>query len=764
MKGFKNHEGADARSSPINRGSEKLILLFIAFSLAPVLFAFAQSDIPIGTWRTHLSYNNISSVALGNQKVFAAGNHGLMILDQQDNSLRGYSKIDGLTGTTITGIAYDVQNGLLIVSYLDGRFDVINAAIEVSAFDPAKHSTIIGSKKINNISLHGSLAYLSTDYGVVVFDLTRMLVKETWRDLGKTGETLKIFQSTVNGDSIILATEFGAMMGSLNDNLLDFNNWKRFESGDFSGPVQSVCTFDNKVFAALNTLGIYHYQNGAWIKNSFLQGATFRSMYASSDNLLITESNIVYKLSADDILSPITDELIVEPNFALEDSGGKLWIGDRRNGLVTNVTGAFVSNFPNCPSSDQVFNLVYHDMAIYALPGGYSLSRDALGNEGRLDLFLNGSWSDENSAVLDLTDITFGKSAGYVYRASFGYGIEVRDPQGTISVFDDSNSPLINSNPPGHFVNITSLYSSATSTWVANYGASQSLHLLREDNSWESFSFSPAVSKYPLHLIEDFYGNVWMALDPLQGGGIMVFNKEKNSSVYLNDVVGSGGLPSTSVNALALDRDGIVWVGTDVGVAYFNDPTSVFSGKVDAIKPIFDSRFLLKDDNVTSIAVDGGNRKWMGTERGVWHFNETGEELINNFNTLNSPLLSDVIQDIEINGESGEVFFATAEGLLSFRSDATESKPDFQSVKVFPNPVTANFVGEVGITGLTTDAFLKITDIRGKLIWQTRANGGAASWNVQDINGKRPPTGVYILFAVREDGKESVVAKIAVVE
>jgi ligand-binding sensor domain-containing protein len=173
---------------------------------------------------------------------------------------------------------------------------------------------------------------------------------------------------------------------------------------------------------------------------------------------------------------------------------------------------------------------------------------------------------------------------------------------------------------------------------------------------------------------------------------------------------------------------------------------------------------LLRDDKVTAIAIDGGNRKWMGTERGVWLFNSTGEGMIYNFTTANSPLLSNVIRDIAINHKTGEVFFATDEGIVSYRGDATESNSVFRSVKIFPNPVTNSFNGSVGINGLATNATVKITDISGKLIWQTQANGGTAMWNVRDYNGRRAATGVYLVFTATSDGVESVVGKIAVVE
>jgi len=727
------------------------------------LIAIAQ-DIPLGTWRTHLSYHQINVVTFGDQTVIASGNHGIMVLDQRDNSISTYSKINGLIGTSITFIGFDNKTQRLIVTYADGQFDVIDSKSEIVGFDPTKNSSLIGSKKINHVYIVNSIAYLACDYGMIVFDVNRLLVKETWRGLGDAGQALNVFQSTIRGDSIFLATGKGVIAGALKDNLQDYNNWKRFDSSEFAQAVQHIAEFNNEVYCGINESGIFKYDDAQWVKASFLQGSSFVSIHSSQNNLFIAAINGLYRLAPDDELLQITNQYIDRPNFSTEDTNGKLWVGDGINGLVTNSPGDFVSMIPNSPTGDQPFNLIYDNGIMYSLSGGYSTNAVALGNPGRLDSFREGSWITSESTLDDLTDLALDPTSGKSFVSSFGYGVEVRDLQNNTIVFNDTNSPLVNTNPPGPFVNIPSLATGANGVWVANYAASTPLHLIDANNTWTSFSFPFEQSKYPLKLVVDFYGSVWMALDPLHGGGIMVFNEKENKSVFLNEEAGSGGLPDNAVNEVTIDRNGYIWVGTKFGIAYFNDPTSVFSGNVNAIKPIYDGRFLLRDDNVTSIAVDGGNRKWIGTERGLWLFNDSGEQLIYNFTAENSPLLSDVIRDVEVNGQTGEVFIGTGEGLISFRSDATQSEGMFEEVKVFPNPVTPNFVGSIGITGLATDALVKITDVNGKLVWQTRANGGSASWNLRDVTGRRPSTGVYIVFAVTDDGRDSAVAKIAFVD
>ena len=724
----------------------------------------AQSNIPLGTWRIHTSYHNIKSLAVGDQKIYAAARNGVMMLDQSDNSMTTYSKLDGLQGTSISVINYDRPSRLLFIAYESGKFDVIGSDGTITGFDPVGTSGINGAKRINDIYFHDETAFLASAYGVLIFDLKRLQIRETWRDIGRNGATLEVLQSAVRADSIFLATKSGVLAGDLSSNLLDFKHWKRFDAGDFSGAVEGIAAFNDDVYAVVNNTGAFRYGSGGWMKESYLQDVVFNSLNANSDHLIIAEQKGIWSLSSDQTLSQIVAEAIEMPQFALEDATGKVWVGDGRNGLVSIVPGSFVSYIPNSPTNNTTFHLTYHAGKMYGVAGGYNAAGQPLGNPGNIDVFNSGVWSRQYLQIQDITELVFGDPQEKQYSSSYGYGLEVQDGTGNELFYNEENSPLINTAPPGRSVNVTSLAADKDGVWVANYGANLPLHFLNQEGGWESFSFPQSSSRFPLQLATDQERNVWMLLDPAKGGGILVYDKMGQQLAYLTDVAGAGGLPSKSVRSVAIDRDGLVWVGTDAGVAFFIDPAGIFLPVINAVKPIFESRFLLRDEKVTAVAVDGGNRKWFGTERGLWLFSPNAEEMIYYFTSENSPLLSNNIIDIETDDKSGEVFFATEEGLISFRADATESNASFESVKVFPNPVTANFVGSVGISGLATDATVKITDIGGKLVWQTQANGGTASWKVQDERGARVPTGIYLVFAVTRDGSESIVAKLAVVE
>lgn len=725
---------------------------FISFivTTAAIVNGYAQ-EIALGTWRTHNSYQSIHTIAIGNNQVYGASSTGIVVVNA-DNSLSTITRLDGLGSADITALAYDAPKSQLLVSYADGLLDIIKPN-ELVSFTTLKNSpTITGSKKINQVVVQDALAYLATDYGVVVFDLNQLEVKETWRDLGPAGQLWSINQCTFLNDSIFLATQQGVMIGSLTDNLLDFANWKRFDTGAFTNSVEAIASFNNRIYAAIDGQGLFVYEDGIWSLQDFA-GSDFHSLNAGNQ-LWFVESDNLWKLNALDELVQVTDVKIEQPVFATEDGSGDSWIGDLRNGLVSDRTGSFQSYIPNGPTFSGGFRLSKnpgHD--IFAVSGGYTSTFEPAGKNEYVNSFSSGLWKQEESLLThDVTDVDFTSTKTVV--SSFGNGLQVIENSNAV-LYTNGNSPLSTNR-------ITATAVSKDGIWVTNYGAALSLHLLKNDNAWESFSFPFSAAQYPTDLLVDGLNQVWMILNPAQGGGLLVFDRERNEQAYLTEATGSGSLPSRQVYSLALDRNGFVWVGTAAGVAYLN-PSQVLSGSVNSVKPVVNGRILLRDETTTAIAVDGGNRKWLGTRNGLWLFDAFGETPIHNFTTTNSPLPSNEILDVEIHPVTGEVFFATPRGIISYRSDATESSGTFSSIKIFPNPVLPTFTGQVSISGLATDARVKITDIAGKLIWETSANGGTATWHVRDYNGRRAATGMYLVIAISQDGLDSVVGKIAVV-
>ncbi|MCH8319285.1 MAG: T9SS type A sorting domain-containing protein, partial [Bacteroidetes bacterium] len=321
------------------------------------------------------------------------------------------------------------------------------------------------------------------------------------------------------------------------------------------------------------------------------------------------------------------------------------------------------------------------------------------------------------------------------------------------------------------FVMVTGLaVDESGNLWISNWqsdcanscGGGPYIHVKKIDGTWESFDFGFC---FPKDIVIDDNDFKWIRLDQSNEYGILVINDKNDTAIHLTDVIGKGGLPDINVQCVTKDKNGDIWVGTNKGVAVFYNPSSVFTdGDLNASTPIFDQRPLLETEIITTIAVDGGNRKWIGSRNGLWLFDDGATEEIINFTVDNSPLLSNNIIDIAIHGETGEVFIGTDKGIISFRGTSTESESVHNNVEVFPNPVEPDFYGWVGIKGLATDAIVKITDVSGKLVYETQAEGGMAVWNVNDYNGDRVKAGVYLVFSTTKDEKDSYVAKIAVKE
>ncbi|MEQ8244754.1 two-component regulator propeller domain-containing protein [Fulvivirga sp.] len=740
------------------------IKFVLGFLLVSSLLS-AQNDIPLGTWRTHFSYNAAQLIALGNNKTYVASDNGLFIFDNEDNSLTTISKIDGLQEDNISALHYNLNKDILLIGYESGNLDLIREN-ELINYDLITNSQVLGDKSINNIGSDENNAFISTAYGLLNFDLNKLEVRETYRQLGEGAQEIEIFQSTILGDSLFLASEEGVIASNFKNgiNLLDPANWKRHSAvnGLPSGSAALVFTLNNKVLSAFNNEGIYEYENGKWTLTVSEIGSNFQKAVSNGEQATVLTEIGFFKIESSSATSIISNDLVSKINDGIV-SGNTIYIADNKNGLITNISGQFESIKPSGPSSNNIFKFHYRSNMITGVSGGYSSSRLALNRDNGFYQFTNGAWSNTSSdsnttpEFKDIVDVTYDQKTSAYYYALFGGGILKVADDGVITLIDNTNSTL--SNIGGKGIPVSAVKATAEGLWAINYAEPFGLHLFN-DGQWSSFLTLTS----SLLSIENTNDYLWMIVDPLVGGGILVFDKETQEMRYLTDQAGNGGLPNEVVNTLAVDKDGYIWVGTNEGIAVFTNPINVISGTVDAILPIFENRQLLRDEIVTSIEIDPGNRKWIGTNSGVWLFDEEADRQLLNFNIQNSPLPSNQILDIEVNEKSGEVFFATPEGIISYRADATEALPEHTAVRIFPNPVTSDFLGTIGISGLVDDAKVKITDSSGKLVWDTRSEGGTATWNVQDYNGRRATTGVYFVFSATDDGEESFVGKIAVID
>lgn len=231
-------------------------------------------------------------------------------------------------------------------------------------------------------------------------------------------------------------------------------------------------------------------------------------------------------------------------------------------------------------------------------------------------------------------------------------------------------------------------------------------------------------------------------------------------------------LSISNVRGLAEDKDGNMWIATNIG------PLLLYADDIEASTPTYNqvkvprndgtdlADYLLSGVDINSVAIDGANRKWFGTNgNGVYLISEDNMEQVQHFTTSNSPLLSDNVLAVAIDGTTGKIYFGTDKGLCSYMSDTTTPSDEMTKANVYayPNPVPPDYTGTITVVGLSYNADVKIVTANGALVAEGRSNGGSFSWDGRDLKGKRVASGVYMVQTATSDGSKGTVCKIAVV-
>jgi hypothetical protein len=282
-------------------------------------------------------------------------------------------------------------------------------------------------------------------------------------------------------------------------------------------------------------------------------------------------------------------------------------------------------------------------------------------------------------------------------------------------------------------------------------------------------SYSPAntdttIAPRPDSVVVDQYGLSWKRLPAYLGGGILVKDPVSNRERLLTTATGNGGLPSNTINSLTTDEDGYIWFASDRGVGYLSVEDILQNNSVNAVLPVYGQRRLFSNEKCTAIATEAGNRKWIGTQNGLYLFNSDGTELVSYFNAENSPLPSDQIHVLRFESATGQLFIDTPLGMVSHQTQSIAPSENLTDISIFPNPVRPGFSGNVGIKGLPSQSIVKITQLSGRLVYETRSEGGLATWALNDYNGKRAASGIYFVFIVSSDGNQKLAGKLAIID
>ncbi len=758
-----------------------LLLLFVLL----VTNALLAQKLTIGQWFAHLPQQSARQLVDAGDEIYVLTDVYYFSYNITSREVQKFDKVWGLSDVQVDHLAYCAQEDALIVVYSNTNIDLIKGGNTIINVSDILRKSISGVKEINNVVVRDSLAYFATTFGIVVFDIASEEFRDTYI-IGDNGGQVSVQDVAFTADSIFAITFEGLKKGSLSGiNLANYQNWQNV--GAASGLPTANGTeiemlgdtlytlFNDTVFIGLNGAYSFYYTDANY---------TMNNIKATGGKLLILESDslpsgrISYQDAAGAWQTILTPKFNVPTDAIWTDE--TLWVSDAYQGFVQYISPTEVTSYvPNGPSSFSITGLTYKDNVLWAAPGGANANFGYNYNSSGFYSLNNGFWTQYNQYnvpglvdLLNIYTVTSSPLSSNIYFGSFWDGLIEWDGSNMVK-YNQSNSTLQGAVGEESRTRITGLtFDDAGNLWIANHGATQPLHVLEPDGNFTVLNTPPIGGGSVSDIVVDDFNRTWVALPQSSSQGILVYdygadiaNTSDDQYKVLNNQLGNGGLHTNEVLSLAKDKSGQIWVGTTQGISVFYCAGSVFSQGCDAQRIIVSrdgfNGYLLENERINDILIDGADRKWVATNNGLWVFSPDGTQELGYYNEENSPLLSDGVIALGYDGDHGIMYISTGRGLMSLRTEATEATNQYEDpIEVYPNPVRETYNGTIAIKGLPSNAEVRITDVVGQLMFQTQAFGGQAVWDGRDYTGRKAKTGVYLVFSVNEDGSESKPTKL----
>lgn len=761
-------------------------------SIVAMLFMVLAAKAGIGDWILYPSYHNATHCEVVGNKVYVLASGALYSFSDSDNELYIYDKINTLSDVDIQFIAYCNDIEALVIVYSNANIDLLYNDGSIYNISDFKNKTL-PNKKINNIDIQGSTAYLSTEFGVVELDLAKQEFTNTYNTGYNTLCTYRFNNHLYTG------TTAGLVRCDTTLNLLDKNNWQKLNSY----PTHSLCELGGEFYCLIKDWGVHTYnpdnnrislivkRDGE--KYNYLTITGGKIIAHAPDKMAVIDSSTAYSVI------PL-DRTITSIKF----DKNNLWVCKGYGGLVkcelenNSIKEVSEPVLPNSPVRNYCEFMQFTSSGKLLVAGGNLNYFDTNFYDGTLMEYTpdNDEWFNlPENIIKETTGLNYVNicsvdedptEEGHYFASSFGYGIyEFRNGE-FVKHYNHENSALESVSKGGVYMNRyvrvpMVKFDSEGNLWCVNTGVQNIVKVLKKDGSWVSLNYRE-IEKLPTMVEPVIDSRGWLWITSLQGepglfcakmNSTPLDTKDDVSKVWLHKFTNQDGTSYDiyQVYALKEDRNGYMWVGTNTGLFVIDNPENFFNtGIFKQIKiPRNDGTgladYLMNGVYIKAIAVDGANRKWIGTnDNGIYLISADGQETIEHFTTENSPLPSNCIESIAIDNSCGEVFIGTDKGIASYRSDATEPEPELNesTVYAFPNPVRADYSGPITITGLTADCNVKIVDAAGFLINEGTSIGGQYTWDGCNVKGEKVASGVYYVLTYDSNGDEGAATKILV--
>ena len=768
-----------------------------------VFFSFLSIPLCISQeWNGHFSFNNSIDTSIGNGKIFTASENAIYIYSTSTDQLEEISTIDGLSGDFISNIYYSSNFNKLVIGYENGLLQIVDFSSDsvLTIYDIIEKETIApNKKKINELTEFDGIIYIATDYGISLYDLNLLEFGDSLF-IGDGGSQQEVNQTIISDNYLYAALpDFGGIKRvSLDLDIINYQNWDIFHSGDFN----FILNF-NDAFIFTNESSVLLSQGNSYEEVISLS-QTINDITINEGQIIITTENkiFIYDSNFNLINSSINSSLF---NTFFNSSAlynDNIYIATSKKGLLKINLNNIQQNYsilPVGPLYNNVFSINSLYGNLWATFGDYTNTYNPypLKRKG-ISHLANNSWSNISidsipEKAVNLNNISINPfNLDNVFISSYHGGLLEISGE-SLSLYDESNSSLeslATSDISYNSIRISSsVFDDSGMLWLMNSRVDSPLKSYNLDtNQWSSYDFTQIIADgYNDELgfsdiVTDGNGTKWI------GGlnsGIIGFNENGGNPLIkkLNDN-DTGNLPSSYVKSLAIDNNNHLWIGTIKGLRVLYNTSNFFNTNASTQQIVIEEdgiyKELLEQQFISDIKVDGSNNKWVGTiGSGIFYFSQNGQQTIYHFTKNNSPLPSNNINDIALDFVNGLVFIATDKGLVSFDSGGSSISSTLEDSYVYPNPVRPSFnmdIEKIKIAGITDDINIKITDISGNLVAEANSNvnsryngfnlevdGGVAYWNGKNLANRTVSSGVYIVMLSNRNTYETKVLKIMII-
>lgn len=752
--------------------------------------------------------------------------HAVFTLDERTNVVERISTVQGMSGSQPTALAWDPTGEVLIVGQASGSIDFFsNTGDWLYTLRDIEQSNLIGDKSILSLAifdaLDADLLVATTAFGVVAIHLRELDVRDTWYLEGQQA-LRRCHGITVHEENYVIWTDAGVFEAPVDHPFLSSPDaWSRWEdipleTGDYAHveftPTGHIL-LHRKTGEASAPDELWLRRDGLWEPfeaSESVQVLAIASGSISSDpsdwRIAIADHQSIRQFNADweEIqLDYAADGVPLRVRgmvyrHAVDVMGnvgfvefGDLFIANFEQGLLKmDVSGgeadahwspegppvALVRNVDAWNDQiwvasggiDETWTSMYHKHGFYGMTG---MRWNWIPNqEGQNDL---AGINDPMAVSIDPTN------PSHAYFGSWEEGlIEVENDE-VVAIFNEGNSTLELGNFGGSpRVGVGGVdFDRFGNVWFTNAYSESPLHVRLNDGSFVAMALGNALGTtgWLGDVLAARNGYVWCVMP--RGQGVLVYDTNETPGDTQDDdwrILTSdpakGGLPSDDIYCLEEDLDGEIWIGTAAGPCVIYLPSVVFDSGYEnpvasqiLIQQDGNYQLLLETEVIASICIDGGNRKWIGTQNsGAYLLSPDGIDQVAHFTSANSPLLSNQVTDIALNHRNGEVLIGTQRGLMGWRGDASNFAEEIGALRVYPNPVEADFEGWVTVEGLAYNSTVHITTLSGRAVATMQSEGGRAVWDTRDFTGALVPYGVYMIFATDATGASAGVTKLAV--